>query len=126
MYRNPDWHAAAAYVMSPPFRPKGHQEALWKALAAGDLQTTATYGSLCCRDGEVLLLDVGCLVLICRFAYNEGWLIDLLGCCCLWYRRDHCVFTRKQKEMGLNDFAKIPNGVNGISLFNFFLLCAFC
>ena len=28
--------------MSPPFRPKEHQEALWRGLQAGNLQTTAT------------------------------------------------------------------------------------
>ncbi len=42
VYRNPDWRQAAHYVMSPPFRPKGHQEVLWEALQAGTLQTTAT------------------------------------------------------------------------------------
>jgi dihydropyrimidinase len=42
VYRNPDWDYAAAHVMSPPFRPKHHQEALWRGLQAGMLQTTAT------------------------------------------------------------------------------------
>ena len=28
--------------MSPPFRPKGHQEMLWRGLQAGNLHTTAT------------------------------------------------------------------------------------
>jgi dihydropyrimidinase len=42
VYRNPDWDAAAHYVMSPPFRPKEHQEALWRGLQAGMIQTTAT------------------------------------------------------------------------------------
>ncbi len=42
VYRDPDWDTAAAYVMSPPFRPKGHQEALWRGLQSGQLQTTAT------------------------------------------------------------------------------------
>jgi dihydropyrimidinase len=28
--------------MSPPFRPKGHQEALWRGLQSGQLHTTAT------------------------------------------------------------------------------------
>ena len=42
VYRNPDWDAAAHYVMSPPFRAKEHQAALWKGLQAGMLQTTAT------------------------------------------------------------------------------------
>jgi dihydropyrimidinase len=42
VYRNPDWNIAAAHVMSPPFRAKHHQDALWGALAAGHLHTTAT------------------------------------------------------------------------------------
>lgn len=42
VYLDPDWDTAAAYVMSPPFRPKHHQEALWAGLQSGMLQTTAT------------------------------------------------------------------------------------
>jgi dihydropyrimidinase len=42
VYRDPDWSTAAAYVMSPPFRPKEHQEWLWRGLQSGNLQTTAT------------------------------------------------------------------------------------
>jgi dihydropyrimidinase len=42
VYRNPDWATAAAYVMSPPFRAKHHQDALWAGLVSGALQTTAT------------------------------------------------------------------------------------
>jgi dihydropyrimidinase len=42
VYQNPDFATAAAYVMSPPFRPKHHQKALWAGLVSGQLQTTAT------------------------------------------------------------------------------------
>jgi dihydropyrimidinase len=42
VYRNPDFTAAAAHVMSPPFRPKNHQEFLWRGLQSGNLHTTAT------------------------------------------------------------------------------------
>jgi dihydropyrimidinase len=42
VYRNPDFGFAAAHVMSPPFRAKHHQDALWSGLASGQLQTTAT------------------------------------------------------------------------------------
>ncbi len=42
VYRHPDWDTAAHYVMSPPFRPKEHQTALWRGLQSGMLQTTAT------------------------------------------------------------------------------------
>ncbi|MBM3978461.1 MAG: dihydropyrimidinase [Planctomycetes bacterium] len=69
VYRNPDWNVAAHYVMSPPFRAKEHQAALWRGVQAGMLQTTAT---------------------------------------------DHCCFCTPQKQMGLEDFRKIPNGTGGI------------
>jgi dihydropyrimidinase len=69
VYRNPDWNFAAHYVMSPPFRSKEHQAALWRGLQAGVLQTTAT---------------------------------------------DHCCFCTPQKQAGLEDFRKIPNGTNGV------------
>ncbi|MCC6621997.1 MAG: dihydropyrimidinase [Deltaproteobacteria bacterium] len=42
VYRNPDWRFAAHHVMSPPFRSKEHQDALWRGLQAGMIQTTAT------------------------------------------------------------------------------------
>ena len=42
VYYQDDPVAARAYVMSPPFRPKHHQEALWSGLISGNLQTTAT------------------------------------------------------------------------------------
>ena len=42
VYRDADFTRAAAHVMSPPFRGKEHQDALWKALQAGHLHTTAT------------------------------------------------------------------------------------
>ena len=42
IYRHPDFATAAAHVMSPPFRPKVHQEALWRGLQSGNLHTTAT------------------------------------------------------------------------------------
>ena len=42
VYRHPDWRTAAHHVMSPPFRPAEHQEALWRGLQSGMLQTTAT------------------------------------------------------------------------------------
>lgn len=60
----------AAYVMSPPIRPKGHSEALWQAIQTDTLQTIGT---------------------------------------------DHCPFMQKgQKEMGRDDFTKIPNGAAGV------------
>ena len=69
VYDQPGFEGAAA-VMSPPIRPRGHQEPLWAALAAGTLQVVAT---------------------------------------------DHCPFNLLgQKDMGKDDFRKIPNGAAGI------------
>ncbi|PIE20085.1 MAG: dihydropyrimidinase [Proteobacteria bacterium] len=42
VYRSTDWRSAAHHVMSPPFRSKDHQAALWRGLQSGMLQTTAT------------------------------------------------------------------------------------
>jgi len=42
VYRDPDFTRAAAHVMSPPFRSREHQVALWRGLQSGNLQTTAT------------------------------------------------------------------------------------
>ncbi|MCJ8273316.1 MAG: dihydropyrimidinase [Psychrosphaera sp.] len=50
VYRNKDFEFAAAHVMSPPFRPKKHQDALWKGLQSGNLQTTATDHCCFCAD----------------------------------------------------------------------------
>ena len=50
VYRDPDWNRAAGYVMSPPFRSKEHQAALWRGLQAGVLQTTATDHCCFCVD----------------------------------------------------------------------------
>jgi dihydropyrimidinase len=41
VYDKPNFEAAA-YVMSPPIRPLGHQESLWGALKSGIIQTVAT------------------------------------------------------------------------------------
>jgi dihydropyrimidinase len=50
VYRDPRFEFAAAHVMSPPFRPKGHAQALWRGLQAGHLQTTATDHCAFCAD----------------------------------------------------------------------------
>ena len=50
VYRNKDWNFAAAHVMSPPFRPRGHQEALWRGLQTGNLQTVATDHCVFCAE----------------------------------------------------------------------------
>ncbi len=50
VYRHEDFDFAAAHVMSPPFREKLHQDALWKGLQSGSLQTTATDHCCFCAD----------------------------------------------------------------------------
>ncbi|WP_298033733.1 dihydropyrimidinase [uncultured Dysosmobacter sp.] len=69
VYFNEDYSQAARYVCAPPIREKGQQEALWKALRRGDIQTIST---------------------------------------------DHCSFTLTQKDMGQEDFTKIPGGLPGV------------
>ena len=50
VYRNQDFEFAAAHVMSPPFRSKENQDALWRGLQSGNLQTTATDHCCFCAD----------------------------------------------------------------------------
>lgn len=68
-YDEPNF-GGAKYVMSPPLRPRGNEQDLWRGLSLGDLQMIST---------------------------------------------DHCPFCMKeQKELGKDDFSKIPNGAPGI------------
>lgn len=58
VYRHPNWRNAAHHVMSPPFRSKEHQEALWRGLQSGMLQTTATdHCCFCTPQKEAGKLD---------------------------------------------------------------------
>lgn len=57
VYQDKDWDVAAAHVMSPPFRSKGHQEALWNGLQAGTLQTTATDHCAFCAEQKAMGKD---------------------------------------------------------------------
>ncbi len=50
VYRNPSFEYAAGHVMSPPFRPKGHGDMLWRGLQAGSLHTTATDHCTFCAE----------------------------------------------------------------------------
>ena len=50
VYLDTNFERAAAHVMSPPFRSKHHQAALWKGLQSGNIQTTAT--DHCCFCAE--------------------------------------------------------------------------
>ncbi|MFB9134547.1 dihydropyrimidinase [Vibrio sp. AK197] len=57
VYQSKDWDVAAAHVMSPPFRPKKHQEALWNGLQSGVLQTTATDHCAFCAEQKAMGKD---------------------------------------------------------------------
>ncbi|HEY1092565.1 MAG TPA: dihydropyrimidinase [Burkholderiaceae bacterium] len=57
VYRHPDFATAAAYVMSPPFRPKIHQEFLWRGLQSGQLHTTATDHCTFCAGQKAAGVD---------------------------------------------------------------------
>ena len=50
VYRDARFDFAAAHVMSPPFREKSHQQALWRGLQAGHLHTTATDHCTFCAE----------------------------------------------------------------------------
>jgi dihydropyrimidinase len=75
-YEEPGFDGAK-YVMSPPLRPKWHQDELWKGLAADDLQVVSTDH--------------------CPFCMKEGY-----------------AGLPMQKELGIGDFSKIPNGAPGV------------
>lgn len=57
VYRHKDFEFAAAHVMSPPFRDKKHQEALWQGLQSGNLQTTATDHCCFCNEQKAVGKD---------------------------------------------------------------------
>lgn len=57
VYRHPDFAFAAGHVMSPPFRPKLHQEALWRGLQSGQLHTTATDHCTFCASQKAMGKD---------------------------------------------------------------------
>lgn len=68
LYQLPGFEGAK-YVIAPPLRTESDEEALWKGLKDGAIQTIST---------------------------------------------DHCSFTTKQKELGIQDFRKIPGGMPGV------------
>jgi dihydropyrimidinase len=57
VYRHEDFEVAAAHVMSPPFRSSEHQDALWRGLQSGNLQTTATDHCCFCADQKAMGKD---------------------------------------------------------------------
>jgi len=53
VYHGNEWLQAARHVMSPPFRHRTHQKALWGGLSSGQLQTTATDHCCFCQDQKM-------------------------------------------------------------------------
>jgi dihydropyrimidinase len=50
VYEHSDFEFAAGHVMSPPFRSREHQKALWQGLQGGNLHTTATDHCTFCAE----------------------------------------------------------------------------
>jgi dihydropyrimidinase len=106
VYRHPDWGYAAAHVMSPPFRPKGHQEALWRGLQSGNLQTTATDHCCFCADQKAMGRDD-----FTRIPNGTGGVEDRMAV--LWH---HGVGTGR---LTANEFVRITSA-NAAQIFNLY------
>jgi dihydropyrimidinase len=106
VYRHPDWSTAAAYVMSPPFRPKENQEVLWRALQAGHLQTTATDHCCFCADQKAMGRND-----FSRIPNGTGGVEDRMAV--LW---THGVGTGR---LTMNEFVKITS-TNAAQIFNIY------
>ncbi|MDB5917515.1 MAG: hydA [Massilia sp.] len=57
VYASSDLEFARAHVMSPPFRAKHHQAALWQGLRGGNLHTTATDHCTFCAEQKAAGAD---------------------------------------------------------------------
>jgi dihydropyrimidinase len=106
VYKNEDWDFAAAHVMSPPFRSKEHQIALWKGLQSGNLQTTAT--DHCCFCSEQKRLGINDFT---KIPNGTAGIEDRMSI--IW---DHGVNSRK---LNINEFVKITSA-NAAQAFNIY------
>ncbi len=106
VYRNPDFDFAAAHVMSPPFRPKRHQEVLWKAIQAGMIQTTATDHCCFCAPQKGAGKDDFTLI-----PNGTGGVEDRMGV--LWH---HGVNSGR---LTINEFVAITS-TNAAKIFNIY------
>jgi dihydropyrimidinase len=90
----------AKYVCSPPLRDEADHHALWSALRDGTLQTVATDH--------------------CDFWYEGGagpwqeWAANHDNHQWAEYEAQNPSYRRPGKELGHNDFSRIPNGLPGI------------
>lgn len=106
VYQNKDWATAAAYVMSPPFRAKHHQQALWAGLVSGQLQTTATDHCCFCAPQKAAGRDNFTLI-----PNGTGGIEDRLSV--LWH---HGVGTGRLTP---NEFVRITS-TNTAQIFNLY------
>ena len=106
VYRHPDWTYAAAHVMSPPFRPKQHQEALWRGLQSGNLQTTATDHCCFCAPQKAMGRDD-----FTRIPNGTGGVEDRMAV--LWH---HGVGSGR---LTANEFVRVTS-TNAAQIFNLY------
>ena len=106
VYRTTDWATAAAYVMSPPFRAKHHQQALWAGLISGQLQTTATDHCCFCAPQKAMGRDD-----FTRIPNGTGGIEDRMSV--LWH---HGVGTGRLTP---NEFVRITS-TNAAQIFNLY------
>jgi len=104
IYRHKDFEVAAAHVMSPPFRSSEHQDALWKGLQSGNLQTTATDHCCFCADQKAAGKDDFRLI-----PNGTGGVENRMEV--LWH---HGVNTGK---LTMNEFVKVTS-TNAAQIFN--------
>jgi dihydropyrimidinase len=89
----------AKFVCSPPIRSKHDQGVLWKAVRDGTLQIVSTDHCDFWYEGGVGPWE----------DWAEQHKGDWVG-----YEKQDPSYRRPGKELGLNNFAKIPNGMPGI------------
>ena len=106
VYRHPDWNYAAAHVMSPPFRSKENQEALWRGLQSGNLQTTATDHCCFCADQKAMGKDD-----FTRIPNGTGGVEDRMAV--LWH---HGVGSGR---LTANEFVRVTS-TNAAQIFNLY------
>ena len=106
VYQNTDFETAAAHVMSPPFRSSEHQDALWRGLQSGNLQTTATDHCCFCADQKAAGKDDFRMI-----PNGTGGVENRLEV--LWH---HGVRTGK---LTMNEFVKVTS-TNSAQIFNIY------
>jgi len=113
VYKRPD---GRNFVCSPPMKGEESQSALWESVCQGDGKTgdsgktgdrPLSYSNGRIRQGSVpCLTAVPCLTVPClTVAAPIG--INTLA-------TDHCPFQTFEKDRGIGDFTKTPNGVMGV------------